>query len=102
MCSPTSLMDNHDAASITYLGRRSCINLTTATSMCDSLPGFQIVGPRACVYEDVRSPDILDQWWTLQSSGSPEVGTSYELDFGSGYSWKAEVTKAEPKSSFEL
>src|SRR5687767_7484956 len=61
--------------------------------MSDILQDFPIAAPPDRVFDTISSPEGLDQWWTLRSNGTPEVGTSYELDFGPAYQWKAEVTK---------
>ena len=70
--------------------------------MSDILQDFPIAAPPNRVFDTISSPEGLDQWWTLRSNGTPEVGTSYELDFGPAYQWRAEVTKADPGSAFEL
>ena len=56
----------------------------------------------ARVFDAVSRPHLLDQWWTIRSSGEPALGTSYELDFGPDYQWRAVVTRAVPGEAFEL
>ena len=70
--------------------------------MPDILQDFPIAADSARVYDGVSSPALLDEWWTLHSSGTPVVGAEYRLDFGPGYDWRAVVTRAEPGSAFEL
>jgi len=70
--------------------------------MADILQDFPIAADPARVFDGVTSPPLLDEWWTLRSSGRPVVGASYDLDFGPGYQWRAVVTKAEPRAAFEL
>jgi uncharacterized protein YndB with AHSA1/START domain len=70
--------------------------------MPDILQDFPIAAPPARVFDAVSAPELLDEWWTLRSSGRPSVGAPYELDFGPGYRWTAEVTKADPGAAFEL
>ena len=70
--------------------------------MPDILQDFPIDVPPARVFAAVSEPALLDEWWTLRSSGSPVVGSTYELDFGPGYLWRAEVTRSEPAAAFEL
>jgi uncharacterized protein YndB with AHSA1/START domain len=70
--------------------------------MADILQEFPIAADPGRVYEGVSSPALLDEWWTLRSSGRPVVGATYDLDFGPAYQWRAVVTKAEPGSAFEL
>jgi len=75
---------------------------TSVTTMNDILQDFPIAAPPDRVFDAVSLPKGLDEWWTLRSNGRPEVGASYELDFGPAYQWRAEVTKAVPGSAFEL
>jgi uncharacterized protein YndB with AHSA1/START domain len=70
--------------------------------MSDILQDFPINASAADVFRAVSEPRLLDEWWTLTSSGQPVVGSSYELDFGPGYHWRAVVTKATPGTAFEL
>ncbi len=70
--------------------------------MADILQDLYLAVPPERVFAGVTEPALLDQWWTLGSSGRPEVGTAYTLDFGPGYAWQAEVTRAVPDESFEL
>ena len=70
--------------------------------MADILYDFPINAAPKRVFDAVSRPEGLDQWWTEQAAGSPEVGTTYELGFGPEYDWRAVVTKCEPPSVFEL
>lgn len=70
--------------------------------MADILQDFPIAASAARVYEAVSEPRLLDEWWTLRSSGRAAVGAAYDLDFGPGYHWNAVVTKAAPGTAFEL
>jgi len=70
--------------------------------MPDILQDFPIAAPAARVYEAVSTPAMLDEWWTIRSTGRADVGVSYTLDFGPDYLWTAEVTRAEPGTAFEL
>jgi uncharacterized protein YndB with AHSA1/START domain len=70
--------------------------------MHDILQDFPIAAEPARVYRAVSEPALLDEWWTLRSTGTPSLGARYDLDFGPGYKWAAVVTKAEPGSAFEL
>lgn len=70
--------------------------------MADVLHDLPIKAPAEQVWDAVTSPDGLDQWWTKTSSGEPVEGSEYELGFGSGYEWRARVTRAVPSSEFEL
>ena len=70
--------------------------------MPDILQEFPIAAEPAQVFRAVSEPSLLDEWWTLHSSGQPSVGANYELDFGPEYRWSAVVTKSEPGVAFEL
>src|SRR5262245_13102625 len=70
--------------------------------MADILQDFPIKAPPERVFRAVSDPAGIDQWWTKQCSGEPTVGATYDLDFGPGYLWRAEVTKAVPGAAFEL
>ena len=70
--------------------------------MPDIVQEFPILVPPSRVFDGVTQPILLDQWWTLRSSGQPTVGTPYELDFGPNYLWRALVTISRPAEHFEL
>lgn len=70
--------------------------------MADILQDFFIRVPPDRVFDGVSRPLLLDQWWTLRSSGDPSVGSEYELDFGPSYLWRAVVTIARPGAAFAL
>ena len=46
---------------------------------------------REKVFEAFCTPNGLDSWWTLQSSGIPEIGNIYTFYFGPEYDWRAEI-----------
>ena len=70
--------------------------------MADILQDFPIRVTPARVFEAVTQPQGLDQWSTIGSKGEPVVGTTYELDFGPEYQWRAVVTRSVPGEAFEL
>ena len=70
--------------------------------MADILQDFPIQAPPDRVFAAVSAPALLDEWWTLRSSGEPATGSTYDLDFGPGYQWQAVVTRSVPQSAFEL
>ena len=70
--------------------------------MHEILQDFPIAAAPDRVYDVVSTPVLLDEWWTLRSTGRAAIGATYELDFGPDYVWKAEVTKAVPGKAFEL
>ena len=70
--------------------------------MPDILQEFPIAADPARVFRAVSEPSLLDEWWTLRCSGDASVGSTYDLDFGPGYRWRAVVTRSVPGSAFEL
>jgi len=63
---------------------------------------FPIDAPAGTVFDAVSTPEGLDQWWTQTSTGSPELGSTYDLSFGPGYAWQGIVQRAVPNTEFEL
>ncbi len=70
--------------------------------MADILHDFPINVSAQRVFEAVATPQGLDTWWTLESSGAPQLGNEYVLNFGPEYIWRAAVTKCVPREAFEL
>lgn len=70
--------------------------------MADIEQQFVIRASPQRVFEGVSRPALLDQWWTLRSSGEASVGSSYDLDFGPEHRWRAVVTRSVPGEQFEL
>ncbi len=60
-------------------------------SMFDIHHNFVVKAPARKVFEAFATPQGLDSWWTLQSSGAPETGNVYTFYFGPEYDWRAEV-----------
>lgn len=54
------------------------------------------------VFECFTNPIHLNNWWTLQSSGKPEIDEVYNLNFTAAYNWFAKVTKVEQDKFFFL
>jgi uncharacterized protein YndB with AHSA1/START domain len=70
--------------------------------MPDIFHDFPIRAPAAKVFPVIATPPGLDTWWTVRSSGHPDLGAEYELGFGPGYDWSAIVTRCALNSEFEL
>lgn len=49
----------------------------------------------------MASPAGLDDWWTLDSRGTPALSAMYQLGFGPAYQWTGEVTRCEEPRAFE-
>ncbi|WP_299334233.1 SRPBCC domain-containing protein [uncultured Psychroserpens sp.] len=54
------------------------------------------------VFDAFCLPEHLDNWWTLKSSGKPELGHIYNLNFTDDYNWFAEVSKVKANEYFYL
>ena len=54
------------------------------------------------VFEAVSIPMHLDNWWTLKSSGKPEIGESYNLNFTDLYNWYCKVSFCKPNESIHF
>jgi uncharacterized protein YndB with AHSA1/START domain len=70
--------------------------------MPDILHDFPIKATPQQVFDAVSTPAGLDTWWTKTSRGAARVGEVFELGFGPGYDWRAQVTRCEPGAVFEL
>ena len=70
--------------------------------MADIYHTFTINASLKDVYNGISKPEGLNIWWTKKAEGKPVVGTTYLLDFGDQYQWKAVVTKSKPDEMFEL
>ncbi|GAA4896603.1 hypothetical protein GCM10023311_21690 [Flaviramulus aquimarinus] len=54
------------------------------------------------IFDAVSQPKHLDNWWTLKSSGIPELGIEYNLNFTDDYNWFCKVSKIEPNKSIHF
>ena len=54
------------------------------------------------VFDAVSIPEHLNNWWTLKSSGKPEMGATYNLNFTDEYDWYSQVSVCKPVDSFHL
>lgn len=59
--------------------------------MADIYHDFTVSASPKKTFEVIATPNGLDRWWSLRSSGSPQPGATYVLDFGPGYAWEAVV-----------
>jgi uncharacterized protein YndB with AHSA1/START domain len=69
--------------------------------VADILQDFPIQASPSRVFDAVSQPALIEQWWSLGTSGQPGVGEKYELDFGPNYLWRAVVTICRPGEAFE-
>ncbi|MDD7885205.1 SRPBCC domain-containing protein [Flavivirga sp. 57AJ16] len=54
------------------------------------------------VFDAVSLPGHLNNWWTLKSSGTPELDAVYNLNFTDTYNWFCKVSKIKKNASFYL
>lgn len=54
------------------------------------------------VFDAVTKPEHLNNWWTLKSSGTPELNTEYNLNFTDDYNWYCKVFEVKINESFHL
>lgn len=54
------------------------------------------------VFDAVSIPEHLNNWWTLKSSGIPELNTEYNLNFTDDYNWYCKVSEVKINESFHL
>lgn len=52
------------------------------------------------VFDAVSIPEGLNKWWPLKSSGQPELGIEYNLNFTDEYNWYGKVSKVIKNQSF--
>lgn len=66
--------------------------------MADILYEFPVAASAARVFAALSTAEGLDAWWTLAAV----VGDGYELGFGAGYEWRAEVVERKEGVAFVL
>ncbi|NNC51017.1 MAG: SRPBCC domain-containing protein [Flaviramulus sp.] len=54
------------------------------------------------VFDAISLPEHLNNWWTLKSSGKPELNSEYNLNFTDQYNWFCKVSKIKENESFHL
>jgi len=52
------------------------------------------------VFDAITIPEKLNNWWPLKSSGSPELGAEYNLNFTDKYNWYGTVSEVIINKSF--
>lgn len=70
--------------------------------MPDIVQQFVINASTDKVYKAITAPHGINEWWSKECSGEPQIDHTYYLGFGPGYNWEAHVTKCETNSEFEL
>ncbi len=54
------------------------------------------------IFEAITQPKHLNNWWTKNCEGKPELGVEYRLYFSPEYDWNAEVSICQIPLKFEL
>ena len=54
------------------------------------------------VFNAFTQSEHLNNWWTLKSSGKPELGAEYNLNFTDKYNWYCKVSKVEANKLFYI
>ena len=52
------------------------------------------------VFDAISLPEHLNNWWSLKSSGEPELGAVYNLNFTDQYNWFGKVSECKSNESF--
>jgi uncharacterized protein YndB with AHSA1/START domain len=63
---------------------------------------FIINSSKEKVFNAFTTPNHLNNWWTLKSSGKPFLDEVYNLNFTHEYNWFAKVTEVELNQKFYL
>ena len=63
---------------------------------------FYIEASKKDVFDRFTLPEHLNNWWSLKSSGTPELGATYNLNFTDTYDWYCKVVVCEFNKSFHL
>lgn len=63
---------------------------------------LQIEASTKKVFNAVSQPKHLDNWWTLKSSGKPELHAEYNLNFTDEYDWYCKVSKVKSDASIHF
>ena len=63
---------------------------------------FQIKASTKDVFNAITKPEHLNNWWTLKSSGKPELDSIYNLNFTDTYNWFGKVSKVKDNELFYL
>ena len=59
-----------------------------------------IKSSREKIFDAITIPEHLNNWWTLKSSGKPELGTEYNFNFTDAYNWYGVVSAVQHNESF--
>ena len=63
---------------------------------------LQIKASLKAVFDAVSQPEHLDNWWTLKSSGIPQLGETYNLNFTDEYDWYCKVSQLKANKSIHF
>lgn len=54
------------------------------------------------VFDAVSKPEHLNNWWTKQCTGTPELNAEYNLYFTPEYNWYGNVITSQPNQAFHI
>ena len=54
------------------------------------------------VFDAVSNPTHLNNWWTKESSGKPQLGYEYNFYFSEKYNWLGKVITFQPNHAFYI
>ncbi len=70
--------------------------------MAHIIQEFTVKAPVERVFQTMGTPQGLARWWTDTSSGEPQEGAEYALNFSPEHHWKGTVRRFLPNSTFEI
>lgn len=70
--------------------------------MADIFHHFPISGSSNKIFECFATTSGLNAWWCETSVGQAALGARFDLNFGPGYAWVAEITKYNPIHEIEF
>lgn len=63
---------------------------------------YQVAVSKAAFFEAVTTPAGLNNWWTLQCTGTPKLEEIYNFNFTDQFNWYAKISKYEEYSCVEF
>lgn len=54
------------------------------------------------IFDAITQPAHLNNWWSLKSSGEPQLGATYNFFFSNDYNWYGRVTACIPNQLFTI
>jgi uncharacterized protein YndB with AHSA1/START domain len=70
--------------------------------MYDIYHDIQVSARPQEIFDAISTPQGLNAWWTVRSSGVPVVGSTYNFYFSEDYNWSAEVSSYDQNGSISF